>query len=339
MPAPVRFKQGWAVNFRLNKTRYRKRFSYRDYPDPLQAARDYIKDTVGGRGSSERQADLRQLADLYLRDCELTGRKRASTLEVDTRRLRAILDALELKGISYPSTLNIEALRGLQADFFLANGASEARKATWTRQISIISAWLRWCVKRGYVRVNIAAEREFWPRVQQRIPQRIYTKDELHSLFQFIDGRYGKEAGAFFRALAYTGVRVSELSALKWEQVDFRRRTITIMWSKNQKVRVLPILPQLKPHLESLPHRTEYVLPRHRSRYWWEMWRDAQIACHVPHGRVHDLRHTFCTALSDAGVPLRQIMALAGHSQIGTTVRYAHAQQEQLRSAIQKIDY
>lgn len=48
----------------------------------------------------------------------------------------------------------------------------------------------------------------------------------------------------------------------------------------------------------------------------------------------HALRHTFCTELARAGVPVNVIKELAGHEEISTTLRYMHSDREQKRDAI-----
>jgi site-specific recombinase XerD len=40
--------------------------------------------------------------------------------------------------------------------------------------------------------------------------------------------------------------------------------------------------------------------------------------------RIHDLRHSFASALANAGTPLYEIGTVLGHRQLSTTTRYAH---------------
>ena len=50
----------------------------------------------------------------------------------------------------------------------------------------------------------------------------------------------------------------------------------------------------------------------------------------------HALRHSFCTNLAAAGVPVHQVKRLAGHKSIETTMRYMHASETELAAAISK---
>ena len=56
-----------------------------------------------------------------------------------------------------------------------------------------------------------------------------------------------------------------------------------------------------------------------------------------PTVRVHDLRHNFASHLASNGVSLQIVGKLLGHTQASTTMRYAHLQDEALRSATNKF--
>ncbi|MGB4334022.1 MAG: tyrosine-type recombinase/integrase, partial [Chromatiaceae bacterium] len=55
-------------------------------------------------------------------------------------------------------------------------------------------------------------------------------------------------------------------------------------------------------------------------------------------GGIHCLRHTFCSHLVQAGVPLRTVQVLAGHSSIRVTENYAHLSPSALRDSIMKLN-
>lgn len=55
-------------------------------------------------------------------------------------------------------------------------------------------------------------------------------------------------------------------------------------------------------------------------------------------GRLHILRHTFCSRLADRGVPAGHIQKLAGHASITTTERYMHYTDDGLEKAIAALD-
>jgi integrase len=53
--------------------------------------------------------------------------------------------------------------------------------------------------------------------------------------------------------------------------------------------------------------------------------------------RLHDLRHTYASLLASAGLSLPIIGALLGHTQPGTTARYAHLFDDPLRAATERV--
>jgi site-specific recombinase XerD len=68
-------------------------------------------------------------------------------------------------------------------------------------------------------------------------------------------------------------------------------------------------------------------------RFWPKMQKVAEI----PNVRIHDLRHTFASLLVSGGASLEMIGRLLGHTQIGTTQRYAHLIDAPLRAGVNAV--
>ncbi len=62
-----------------------------------------------------------------------------------------------------------------------------------------------------------------------------------------------------------------------------------------------------------------------------------QIASPVFHACIHDLHHTFASLLVSGGASLEMIGRLLGHTQIGTTQRYAHLLDSPLRAGVNAV--
>lgn len=58
----------------------------------------------------------------------------------------------------------------------------------------------------------------------------------------------------------------------------------------------------------------------------------------VPDGKIHILRHTFCSRLAMRGVPVKAIQELAGHAALSTTMRYLHLSPAVRREAIRALE-
>ena len=139
-----------------------------------------------------------------------------------------------------------------------------------------------------------------------------------------------------------TGLRRGELFNLKWTDIDFDRRMLTVQGktTKSGKTRHVPLSNEALNILQRWSVRrpdTELVFPgdndsvmNNVNSSWARLIKTAQIE----NFRFHDLRHDFASKLVMAGVDLNTIRELLGHSSITMTLRYAHLAPEKLASAI-----
>jgi integrase len=153
-----------------------------------------------------------------------------------------------------------------------------------------------------------------------------------------------EQDAATFMTAAFTGLRLGELLALQWRDVDFAGEVIRVRRSynvhgglgtpKSGKVRSVPMVPEVARVLARLSEREwfteeeDLMFPGEvgtfqdasalRARY-----RAALVRAELRPLRFHDLRHTFGTlAVRRAEVPA--VQAWMGHSDIQTTMRYVH---------------
>ncbi|MBC7385754.1 MAG: site-specific integrase [Cryobacterium sp.] len=153
-----------------------------------------------------------------------------------------------------------------------------------------------------------------------------------------------------------TGMRTGELMALSWRDIDFETAMISVsrQWTskagfaatKSQKSRVVPISEDLLQYLREFKLRrgaeNEFVLPRLQE---WQNGEQARItrefctAIGVTPVKFHDLRATFITNLLARGVPLAQVMAVVGHSQLKTTNVYLRKAGVEVRGVTDHLGY
>ncbi len=140
-----------------------------------------------------------------------------------------------------------------------------------------------------------------------------------------------------------TGMRRGELFSLKWPQVDLDNRKITVINTKNNESRVVPINQTLYRELKALSKapKGEYVF---YSRYG-RPFKDAREGfgaavkrAGIEDFRFHDLRHTFGSHLVMQGVSLRTVQQVMGHKDIKMTMRYSHLSPEYVQGAIERLD-
>jgi len=148
------------------------------------------------------------------------------------------------------------------------------------------------------------------------------------------------------------GLRFGELIALSWEDVDFRRKMLTVKQSivrgvlgstKGNKIRYIPLTDEVIKSLESRKKRSGYIFTDEdgKTLKQYVCFKRLHKFCKEAGLRKigwHTLRHTFASHLAQNGVPLKAIQELLGHSDIATTMRYAHLSPSTLRGAITTLE-
>jgi integrase len=147
------------------------------------------------------------------------------------------------------------------------------------------------------------------------------------------------------RVAAYTGLRLGELLAMRWRDVDFGSSVLTISramsagietTTKSGRVRRVPLPTQAADALQRLAKRPDFTAPAEfvfvdavgrplNSVTVRKRFKQARDAVGARPLRFHDLRHTYGSLLAAAGVDLVTIKETMGHSALSTTGRYLHA--------------
>lgn len=149
-----------------------------------------------------------------------------------------------------------------------------------------------------------------------------------------------------------TGLRFGEIIGLQWQDINFNINVLTvrqsIVWDivgspKSNKERTIPLTKELS---TTLARRKEsngllFIRKNGKSPNQETAIRTLQRICKQVGLRYigwHKLRHTFASHLAEAGVPIKAIQELLGHSNIQTTMRYAHLSPSVLEDAISKLE-
>ncbi len=166
------------------------------------------------------------------------------------------------------------------------------------------------------------------------------TADQTQALMRALDLERDKGAAAVLALLTVTGARRSEIMLGTWDNVDLDRRMLTVPRAKNGRPRYVPLSPIAAAILERQATRrllgNPHVFPSWRRcgraiESVRAAWGRAKKAAGLPPDlRVHDLRHSFASALANAGTPLNEIGTVLGHTQLSTTTRYAHHSPQRL---------
>jgi len=147
-------------------------------------------------------------------------------------------------------------------------------------------------------------------------------------------------AAAAVRLLLFTGCRLREILHLRWDYVDIERGCLFLPDSKSGRKTVVLNAPSLAV-LNALERFGSYVVPgddpekpRHDLKRPWDAVTNRAGLTGV---RIHDLRHTYASFGAGGGLGLPIIGRLLGHSQVATTARYAHLDNDPLRRASEVI--
>lgn len=199
----------------------------------------------------------------------------------------------------------------------------------------------------GVVQVN--------PCAGVRMPTGLKTeKRELpeECEIEMVKGCYNLPFGMFAYFILYSGLRRGELLALKWEDIDFKRRIINVRrsmyWEVNQPVikdtktsagqRTVPLLTPLeekliqkgrgKGYIFGLPTQTVY------RRKWAKYQNDAWITL-----TPHQLRHAFATVCFEAGLDEKDAQQILGHSSIQVTKDiYIHIREQRRQQTADRLN-
>ncbi|OKH34791.1 integrase [Calothrix sp. HK-06] len=174
----------------------------------------------------------------------------------------------------------------------------------------------------------------------------ILSVDELRRLFT--EGFTCDRDRALFAICFYTGCRVSEALALKTTDIKggaiIFRKGIT---KGKLKTRTVDIQPGLASILENYnPPKPGALFPgkrgitEHLTRFAADkILRQAISRIGVEGVSTHSFRRTALTQMSSAGIPLRHIQEISGHSDLGTLQRYLEVTPEQRKKAISVIGF
>lgn len=130
-----------------------------------------------------------------------------------------------------------------------------------------------------------------------------------------------------------TGMRRGELFDLEWHSIDFDNKVITVRaeTAKSSRVRHIPLSPTALTTLfvwkKQATRTTGRVFPADNGGRLDNVrgsWKSILKIAEITHFRWHDMRHDFASKLVMNGVPLNTVRELCGHSDLNTTLRYAH---------------
>ncbi len=243
-----------------------------------------------------------------------------------------------------------------------------------------INKFLKTClneaVKQNYIPQNYCNSVKL-PKETKTESYDVFTLEEQEKFLQAIKGHKYELA---FKLNLGTGLRLGELLALKWTDIDFINNTVSVNKSikrvtfvdkdGNRENKIIEQTPKTKTSYRTVPipenimkELKTYMKKQYRFKKDNEFYNDNDyIFCDefgnpldpklLPRNfksilkkaglreiKYHSLRHTYATRLFEAGVPIKTVQALLGHSDISTTMNiYTHVMPEQKSIAAERIN-
>jgi integrase/recombinase XerD len=233
-----------------------------------------------------------------------------------------------------------------------------------SRKLSSLRSFYKWLQQEGYCQHNPMDKLE-GPKPARYLPK-VLSQKEVQRVFS---QSFSLQQHVALELMYACGMRVSEVVALRWQDVDASGGYLKCR-GKGNKERLLPLAPttfallqqaQAAQQKDGFYERTSYVLshddslqdtlqnhdslkdtvpvkqkPRTNQRFWnrkrlWSLTQE--VADKLGKGfSPHSLRHSFATHLLENGADLRVVQELLGHSNIGTTQIYTQVSKTHLKT-------
>jgi integrase len=309
---------------------------------PRKKAEDALRDWLTDLGRLPEEGDavtFEYAAKAWLRYIE-TDRQRAASTVTDYRNTMNayLIPHFKTRSLADISVNDVDALRGeLLAKLSLR---------TTQKALVLVHGIFKLAQRRQWTTTNPAAYAER-VRVKPRAEFAVLSPVEVQVV---AEATASDQDAALILVAAFTGLRMGELRALRWRDVDFANRIVHVRRSftgtgegppKSGAARSVPLIDQAAVALDGLSRRDTYTGPADRvflgehdrplnDKLMRSALYDAMTEANIDRDRgtgklfvVHDLRHTFGT-LAVQAFSLSDVRAYMGHADIKTTMIYVH---------------
>ena len=222
------------------------------------------------------------------------------------------------------------------------------------RAVAMFSGFLGWCATKKDLRALVDKDAarasqlgDVLPGVNKR--RDALEIDQLPAWFAGADKLRSRTAAAYLKALVLTGARREELAGLRWADVDFRWKRLTIA-DKVESTRVIPLTPYMAQLLGGLPRATGKDGKANPHVFSSPMSASGRIAepraphadvladAGISHVSIHGLRRTFSLLGEAAGAPAGAIAQVMGHKPSAIAEGYRPRSIDALRPYLAQIE-
>ena len=218
-------------------------------------------------------------------------------------------------------------------------------KRSISRKISTLKSFFKFIVREGIVKNNPAASL-IYPRLEKPLPK-FLTEKEVGQVLELPQGGglFVLRDRAMLEFLYSTGARISEMMALKRDEIDLIGGMVKVK-GKGRKERLLPLgepaLNAIKQYLDARSDNCKDLFINQRAKGLTDRGVRSIITNYIKKAALalsispHTFRHSFATHLLNRGADLRSVQELLGHATISTTQIYTHLTIDSLKNVYQK---
>lgn len=226
--------------------------------------------------------------------------------------------------------------------------------------ITLVQSSLEVAYSMGLV-TEFSADKIKRPKIKEK-PMTCFTLDEQKKIEAYIRSLQKPRLVGILLCL-YTGLRIGELMALEWNDIDFEKREMHINKSctdgKNANgkfcrlvdtpktetsIRTIPLPKQLIPILKDAKRKngSRYVVGDRDTviaiRSYQRTFELLLKRLNIPHRGFHSLRHTFATRALECGMDVKTLSEILGHKSPAITLaRYAHSLMDHKREMMNRV--
>lgn len=232
---------------------------------------------------------------------------------------------LQQQAVFTADAIHAQSVRGFIREL-IGFGSS---KSTTLRKLSAVRGFMKFLSREGLLVGDPVAGIK-GPKAPEGLPRALSIEETVRLLEVPRSGRYPQRDRLILELLYACGLRLAELAALNWDDVDLEERWLRVH-GKGSKDRMVPFGEPAQELLHEwrgatpcfegpvFPGQTEgHIAERTVHRLVLRAAKDAKISDVSP----HTLRHCFATHLLERGAPLRVVQELLGHESVVTTQRY-----------------
>ena len=214
------------------------------------------------------------------------------------------------------------------------------KNATINRYVAAISVVFSYAVREYGIQVNPIRKIPSLPENNERT--RFLSEAERTRLFASCRASHWDKLYLIVLLAITTGARKGELTKLRWNDIDFERRTAYVSTTKNGQPKVLPLTDSVIKELQLFNTKDSSLIFESKVKEdvaycFTKPWKKALEDAEIRDFRFHDLRHCCASYLAQSGASLLEIADVLGHKQISVTKRYAHLCIEHKSSLINRV--